>query len=194
MMDAPEEKRITAVVADGGTVGNGSTGPIFVMAFAFRHIDENDQVAEWGSGIVEPNQMNALRKTSHTAEIWAIIMALRDLPQGWSGKLLTDTRGAAAAVLGSELPADFPFWLREYCRGIRTRLGEVEIVSVGSHPTVDERRRGVMNDGWRLVSEHHIWCDQECNRLKYAYNMQCLGELARCPSTTGAKLQEIVNA
>jgi hypothetical protein len=99
-------------------------------------------------------------------------MALKALPDGWSGQVCTDSqltlRRCFEAAAVNTIPQE---WYRG-CAAERRRLGTLTPVLLAGHPNGDELRDGfkIKPSGIRYpVSIHNKWADEECNRVKRDY-------------------------
>lgn len=99
-----------------------------------------------------------------------MLAGLEALPDGWSGQVCTDSlltirrfsNPETAGLAG--IPDD---WRRRMAR-VLGRLGALEYVLLDGHPTRAQLAAGVGKRG-NKVSEHQVFCDEECTRIGRAY-------------------------
>jgi DNA modification methylase/ribonuclease HI len=156
----PEAPAVTEVFADGGVVlvnpsPHGGT-------WAWCHVSGGERVREAG-GTVTPAEIGMGKVSNNQTEFLALLLCLEALPDGWSGKVFTDSgvtlQRFRDAAKTNGIP---PVWVRRLA-GVRHRLGELEYVLLGGHPSKADLARGSRSDG-KPVSAFNKWCDEECGR------------------------------
>lgn len=182
---------VAALYADGGVLGRNpsQTGGMY----AWRHVAADGTVVREGSGLVlMPGDYTAATlmaqdvpfvymPTKHTdgrpveyvtnnaTEFYAVLDALEALPDGWSGNVCSDSSITLGRLCRSYALRNIPrLWVERGAR-VRQRLGLLTPVLLQGHPTPDDLRRGVGAKRGYTVSEHNVWADRECNRLKALY-------------------------
>lgn len=156
---------IVEVYADGGVVTENPS-PIG-GTWAWCHVDEQGERVASGSGGAGPEFFGLHAGecvSNNVTEFYALLKAIEPLPEGWSGRILSDSgvtltrfkRPEGARMKG------LPPSLVGFMRVAVARLGEVEWVLLGGHPNRKQLAEGVRKDG-KPVSQHNVWCDKKCN-------------------------------
>jgi ribonuclease HI len=162
IVERAEWRRIAAVYADGGVIRQnpspygGTWAFCFTNSFGYR--------LKTGSGLLRPEKLGQEEVSNNTSEFAAVTYALRALPDGWSGLIHTDSKVTINRFWGDGTEAGLPRGWFKAARKSLTRLGELTPVLLGGHPNRAELAAGVRKDGLP-VSEHNVWCDEECGRL-----------------------------
>jgi len=148
------------VYADGGCVlvnpsPHGGT-------WAWCHVTAGERVRESG-GTVTPAEIGMGKVSNNQTEFLALLLCLEALPDGWSGRVFTDSGVTLGRFRDGDKTKGIPApWVRRL-NAVRHRLGRLEYVLLGGHPSKKELAAGVRKDG-KPVSEHNVWCDRECQR------------------------------
>jgi hypothetical protein len=167
-------RNVVAVYTDGGVIGSNPSpvGGTFAACFVNA---ENRRVGAI-AGIVTPEEMapDCPAITNNHTELLAALMAFFELPDGWSGTWHTDSQVTMCRVIGRKSKfKNVPAWLVADLKEQLRRLGKIKAVLVAGHPTVADLRAGQREDGMP-VSEHNVFCDQECQRQANAFRRDAL--------------------
>jgi ribonuclease HI len=155
---------IIAVYADGGVLG-GNPSPDG-GTWAYCHVDERGFQVYQSSGFV-PAVDYAI--TNNQMEFLAVLSALESLPEGWSGKVCSDSRVTLMRFFQSASMRGIPRdWYQRGSRALQ-RLGRLQAVHLAGHPTRAQLRVGSGKHGLP-VSVHQVWCDAECGRQAEAWS------------------------
>lgn len=156
--DAPT---VTEVYADGGCVlvnpsPHGGT-------WAWCHVAGGGRVRE-ASGTVTPEEVGLPTVSNNVTEYLALLLCLEALPDGWSGKVFTDS-GVTLGRFRDYATArtkGLPDSLVKRCGAVLARLGSLEYVLLGGHPTKADLGKGFRSSDGKPVSVHNKWCDRAC--------------------------------
>lgn len=107
--------------------------------------------------------------TNNYAEFCAILRALEALPDGWSGRVASDSRVALSWVFECVSERFLPRPLIQRAGKARGRLGELEPMNLSGHPSVEDINRGLSRKRGLPVSQHQDWCDKACTSQKLVY-------------------------
>lgn len=174
---------VVAVYTDGGLcdANQKDIGSVEGGVWAWCGVDAKGERIVEKYGYVTPDsryEETAQGITNNQAEFYAVCKALRDLPDGWSGKLFTDSmtvvyRFRSAGRKKQKLMKHTPLiWQDWFWRRLK-QLGKIEVVCLKGHPTEVELAQGW---GWNSqgmdrvpVSVHNEWCDEACRKLVLRY-------------------------
>ena len=157
--------QITQIFCDGGII---TTNPSPIGGtYAFCGVDAfGERILERG-GVIQSSPAEPI--TNNTTEQIAIVTALETLPDGWSGKLHSDSQIALGRVfLGWQtngLPADI---IRRTTHAL-ARMGKIEHVLLQGHPTKADLACGIGKKRQLPVSIHNVWCDKRCQEEAFKY-------------------------
>ena len=114
------------------------------------------------SGVVTPRMTGFPMVTNNYTELYAAVMALEQMPDGWSGTIHTDSlitlrrltyRKAKMNGIDEQLKMRLDL--------ARHRLGKIKVLHVSGHPTKEELAAGKCTKG-RPVSPLNVECDKMC--------------------------------
>jgi ribonuclease HI len=162
--------RVRAVYSDGGVVGGNPSRVGGTWAFVYATEPAGGGRLFAASGHVAAAEVAPLPWVSNNlTEVVALVIALEQLPAGWAGPVYSDSLNAIRAV-GSyrDRPEYLPPAVWDRVPAARERLGILEFVLLGGHPTRAELAAGVRRDG-KPVSVHNVHCDQLCTEAKRAF-------------------------
>ncbi|MDE3077486.1 MAG: hypothetical protein KGJ86_18865 [Chloroflexota bacterium] len=170
---------MAAIYADGGCIRKNPS-PIGGM-WAWCLVNELGERVSQGSGVMVPAygydaHFPDLRVdrwpfdeiTNNQMEFVALVLGLEALPDGWSGAVCSDSQVTLGRFFKQwKLDGIPPKWIQ---RGgfARRRLGQLSAVLLDGHPTRRHLADGKGKRGNR-VSQHNVWCDEECNRVARRY-------------------------
>jgi hypothetical protein len=170
-----------AVVADGGVMGVNPS-PLG-GTWAFCYLDAEGRRFHERSGILTPEAIGLPAVSNNVVEFYAIARALWGLPDGWSGRVFSDSQNALirwfrnAAMNG--MPAQWMEGRRHHVR----RLGEVSYTLLAGHPTREDLEGRFSKKRGLPVHPENVWCDLECIRQAMEYGRE-LG-LEHCERVLG---------
>lgn len=168
---------VIAVYADGGVI-RVNPSPIAGM-WATCHIDAGGARVWSASGLVlaEPGDPYLSMVTNNQTELRALLAGLEALPDGWSGRVCTDSEVTIRRFRDDARLAGIPLEWRKRLAYVLGRLGALTYVLLDGHPTraqlarqdeLGEWAAGVGKSGGP-VSKWNQWCDQECTRIGREY-------------------------
>jgi hypothetical protein len=154
-----------AVYADGGCIRANPSR--WGGTWAWCGIDADGWKVREGSGLLIPGEGDAatLREvTNNNSEFYAVLAALEAMPDGWSGKVCSDSKVTLSRLFRSASLNGIPIaWSIRLGRALG-RLGRLEPVQMDGHPSGEHLRAGVGKRGY-TVSRHQQWCDNKCREL-----------------------------
>jgi ribonuclease HI len=157
--------KVVSLYADGGCIkSNPST---IGGVWAWCAVDaQGNRVIERG-GVVPATEARAI--TNNHMEQIAITLALEAMPDGWSGKVYSDSQIALGRVFKGWRIRNLPANVAKRSAAAVARLGRIEIVLLQGHPTKADLARGIGAKRGLPVSKHQVWCDKECGRQAKAF-------------------------
>lgn len=150
---------IVAVFADGGVIRQNPS-PIG-GTWATCHVDADNWRAWRNSGVLVPADVGAESVTNNQTEYFGLLTGLEALPDGWSGRVCTDSLVTIRRFRDEGRLAGIPLPWRKRMAMTLGRLGVLEYVLLDGHPTKAQLAAGVGKRG-NPVSEHNAWADREC--------------------------------
>jgi ribonuclease HI len=156
---------IVALYADGGCIlKNPST---IGGTWSWCGVDaQGNRVIERG-GVVPATEARPI--TNNHMEQIAITLALEAMPDGWSGKVYSDSQIALGRVFKGWRIRNLPANVAQRSAAAVARLGRIEIALLQGHPTKADIARGIGAKRGLPVSIHNVWCDRECGRQAKAF-------------------------
>lgn len=159
---------IVAVYADGGVIQKNPSPIGGTWAFCF--VDAQNERIVTRSGSVSPAEFEMATISNNLTEFLALLYALEAVPAGWIGSVYTDS-GVTLQRFADPWNVSMkgiPTALVDRARAVGKHVGGINLNLLGGHPNRAELAAGVRKDGKR-VSEHNVWCDQECTRVGEEY-------------------------
>lgn len=154
------------VFCDGGLVKKNPSP--FGGTWAYR-IVAGGRVVEQHSGSYTCEEMGLKEIGNNLSELYAILVAFRGLPDGWSGVICSDSLNALGRISDkksrkiTKVPDDILGEIQRH----RRRLGAYKIAHVYGHPRKKELRTG--GKPGRRFSRHNVWCDDACRSEAAAF-------------------------
>lgn len=153
--------KVTEVYADGGVIWDGSPGASTIGGtWAFCFVDSE------GNRIFELAGVLQSTPTGHVTNNWteqvAIVKALENLPEGWSGLVCSDSQVALGRVFKGWREKNLPRNISDRSKAAVSRLGTIETKLLQGHPTKADLECGIGKKRGYPVSIHNIWCDEAC--------------------------------
>ncbi len=164
---AEPDFKAVALYCDGGVCFDGSHGASnFGGSWAFCAVDANDELLYSDSGFLQVED----RPTSNNhTEMYAAIMALESVPEGWSGTLYSDSKITLGRLFEGWRNKNLPEEYVLRAKNALIRLGKVQGKHLDGHPTKAQLEAGIGKRG-NPVSKWNIFCDdlctQEINKVK----------------------------
>jgi ribonuclease HI len=160
-----KEIQIVALYADGGVIlKNPST---IGGTWAWAAVDaQGNRVIERGG--VTPATETRVITNNHMEQI-ALTLALEAMPDGWSGKVYSDSQLALGRMFKGWRIRNLPANVAKRSAAAVARLGRIDIVLLQGHPTKADLARGIGAKRGLPVSVHNVWADAECQRQAKAY-------------------------
>ncbi len=160
----PDELTGPELYCDGGVIGvnpspHGGT-------YAWCLVENGKRVAE-GSGIIRPDDIGVQAVSNNNAELTALLEALRAVPHGWRGRVNSDSQVALGWVFSGWKQDKIPPSLRLRVNVLRQsgKLTGIWVRLLQGHPTKKDLAAGIGSKRSLPVSEHNVWCDEECGRV-----------------------------
>ena len=94
-------------------------------AWAWCRVDEQGERVAQENGLVMPKNLGIATVTKNVADLHAVASALRSLPDGWSGKVLTDSAATCACIADPSktvldgMPSSLADDLHKHCKRLR---------------------------------------------------------------------------
>lgn len=169
----PDRSKVVELWCDGGVLKKNPSP--YGGTWAFCGVDPMADELIYGESalVLAPD---GLFITNNDTEIMAVIKALESVPEGWAGRVFTDSQ---VTIRRFELIAqDKPEWIKRIPRNILlramqafNRAGELTWILVKGHPERQDLEIGYYEKdlvrGYetpRVVSKYNIWCDAECGK------------------------------
>lgn len=159
--------RIAILFTDGGVIQENSSP--YGGSWAFVGTDDAGERLLEDAGLVIVPAGKLI--SNNTTEFMAATRALEAMPEGWCGKVFTDSenvvkRFKAMLKYGFRATLDgLPRNARERGFAALNHVAEVEWIHCDGHPTKAELAIGLSKKG-RVVSIHNVRCDQLCTALQ----------------------------
>jgi len=152
---------VESVYADGGCLGRNPSAE--GGTWATLHVGESGVLWE-ASGIVTPDQFGLPTITNNLTELLAVVKGLEALPDGWSGKVWTDSRVTMFRAQKRRKQArmnGIPEVLMARLAMVKRRLGLYTVCLLAGHPDELALARGRSAKGLP-VSRWNQRCDSLC--------------------------------
>lgn len=159
------DSAVVSVYADGGVVGRNPSPK--GGTWAYLHLDAGGNMVANRCGVVTPERDGAGLATisNNFTELWAALLGLEALPDGWAGTLYTDSEVTRGRLVNARPSfTNIPECVQERVVRVKARLGPFTAVLLSGHPTQEQLARGT-GKGGRPVSRWNVLCDQICTRL-----------------------------
>lgn len=151
-------ERIVAVYSDGGVIQHNPSN--IGGTWATLHVGEAGVPLWRSSGVVLPAEVGG-PVTNNQTEMFALLVGLEALPDGWSGNLCSDSLVTLRRFCYSGTLRGIPDPWRDRLGTVLRRLGTLTPLLHAGHPTRAQLRAGVGRHGYP-VSEHNVECDRAC--------------------------------
>lgn len=168
----PHPKGITHVWADGGVIlkNPSDLGGTWAWCHTLTDLEAGwaRNVGDWG--YYTPSLFDQPAATNNVSELYAVVLGLEALPDGWSGTICSDsqitlerlrtwTQPPGVAVALRNVPALLQQMVWRQVQ--RLDWQNVRFLQLGGHPTRAHLASGTNSSGHR-VSIHQVWCDAHC--------------------------------
>lgn len=151
-----------ALYSDGGTVGRNPSPIGGTWAWC---LVVNDKLVDEYCGLVEPADMGMETISNNLMELYAALRGIEALPEGFNGRVYTDSLITLYRITYSESFNGVPEWLKERVKEARScRKWFYDCVLLGGHPNKKELEEGRRKDG-KMVSKWNVRVDQACSAL-----------------------------
>lgn len=159
---------------DGGVVGRNPS--VIGGTFAWRWVVDGNQTRE-GYHFITCEQARMKTIECNLSEMMALVKGISQLPDGWEGEILSDSKNTLGRVFLDWKWNGVPDWLWERYdhHSRRINLKACVPVQLDGHPTKTQLLSGVGKRG-NPVSVHNVWCDKAC-RLAYEEYLKTLEAL-----------------
>jgi len=155
------------IYTDGGIIGHnpscdGGTWAYCIVRDGVMHCDR--------SGYLLPSDVAGDTVTNNNTELAAIMEAIEELPDGFVGRLNSDSRIALGWVFLGWKTENVPAPLLTRLEAVRARLSVLRLTwrLLDGHPTKAQLESGRGKRG-NPCSEFNVFCDRECGRLAAAF-------------------------
>lgn len=168
------EHPIRAVYADGGVIRKNPS--ILGGTWAWCHVDTDllvvDQpelhILSSGSGLLTPERAGFHLVSNNHTEYFALAKCLRELPDGWSGRVYSDSRITLGRFFEGWRNENLPeAWVERIRQELR-RLGTLQWTLLDGHPTQAQLAAGIGKRG-NACSSFNVWCDLRCGAEAKAF-------------------------
>jgi ribonuclease HI len=156
---------VVAIYADGGVIRKNPSDIGGTWAWCGVDADGNRVIERGGVCPAKPGQFI----TNNHMEQIAITLALEAMPEGWTGKVCSDSMIALGRVFKGWREKNLPVNVSQRSAAAAARLGKIEAVLLQGHPTKADLERGIGKKRGFPVSIHNVWCDKECGRQAEAF-------------------------
>lgn len=170
---------LPTLFADGGVLGSNPS-PV-AGTYAYCLIDPTGAFVKGNSGLVISRVAGDTSLcgdaypaidgpvTNNITEFYAILAGLESLPDGWSGRVCSDSRITLGRFWWSYAMRGIPReWIARGGAALK-RLGAIEPVLLQGHPTREDLARGIGAKRGLPVSHWNAWCDRTCNERAAEY-------------------------
>jgi len=149
-----------AVYCDGGVARSNPSK--IGGSWAYVHV-VGDECVSSHFGYVTPKSAYMPHITNNYVELLAAVYALESMPNGWNGKLYTDSSCTLKRIRPGKRASylNIPTCLLDRLRAAQKRLGRYKPVLLKGHPTKANLAKGVTEKGI-LVSKWNVLCDKMC--------------------------------
>lgn len=156
---------IISLYTDGGIIGRNpsSIGGVY----AWCGVDSTNIRIIEKSGVVLATENRKI--TNNHTEQMAIVLALEAMINNWSGTLYSDSRIALGRVFLGWRNNNLPNNVIERTRNVIMKMGNIRPILLQGHPTQEDLQNGFGKKRGLPVSEHNVFCDEECARQKELY-------------------------
>lgn len=156
---------------DGGVLGMNPSR--YGGMIACRLIEADGEAVFSLSRLVFPAEIGLPKVTNNVTELMAVLLGMDQLPDHWSGCILTDSQVTYYRIHPRKKSkfSGVPVPIIQQLDRHKSRLGRYQIELVKGHPQAEDLRRGTDRLGRKVHADQH-WCDEECNRLAEAFFQQ----------------------
>lgn len=162
--------RAVEIFADGGLISSNPSREGGTWAWCW--VDAYGQKINEGSGLLLPHEGMELI-TNNNTEVYALTKALESLPDGWSGKVLSDSQCALGwlflgwKVDNIPMPIRIPFLAQRQRHDLSLMTG----ILLDGHPSKKQLAEGIGKRG-NKCSKFNVWADKKCQRLAIEYKKE----------------------
>lgn len=159
------ENCLSFLYVDGGVIGKNpsSIGGTWAARIIF------EKTIHDAAGVIKPTDFGAIIPiTNNIAEMMALIMGLRRLPNDWIGVICSDSDITIGRAIHGWKWTNIPLDLYREFGYERNRLVNFEkfrFIGLSGHPTKEELKGGFSLTTGRPVSKHNVWCDTTCGMM-----------------------------
>lgn len=129
--------------------------------YAYRLLKDGEVVSE-GGFFISCKDARVEAMTNNITEMMALVKGLENLPDDWTGTILSDSTITLGRAFSGHKWKNVPAWLCHRFVVQRYRLVNWNIINkelLSGHPTRKQLATGIGKNGLP-VSEHNVWCDQ----------------------------------
>ena len=149
---------IVALYADGGLIVKNPSP--YGGTWAYCGVDAEGNRVLARSGWIEAPAGRVITN-NHTEQI-ALTLALEAMPDGWNGKVYSDSNIALGRVFRNYTTRNLPQNISDRSRAAVRRLGHITAILLQGHPTKKDLECGIGAKRKLPVSIHNVWCDKAC--------------------------------
>lgn len=156
----------TKLFTDGGMIGKNPSADGGTWCYVAA--DDNDCIVHRDDGVVTPDQFCMKAISNNFTELYAVLMGMTWLPEGWSGTIYTDSGVTKARLLRAKSFNGIPYNVLRSFLAERKRLGAFKVILLGGHPTRNDLTCGCRKDG-KPVHKLNVFCDKVCKALSLKF-------------------------
>lgn len=159
---------IHSLYADGGVIAANPSPHGGTWAWcAIAKANDEDYIAIHGMGIIRPGdkgiELPAI--TNNVSEMVAVVAGLESMPDGWAGRLYSDSRITLGRLFEgykwNGIPEPLKVRARKAMAHVHWRA--ITPIHLDGHPTKAQLEVGIGKRG-NLVSKWNAWCDEQCTK------------------------------
>jgi ribonuclease HI len=175
-------KGLVNVYADGSIIGPNPSpfGGVFAY-YIVGGCEGGDKVLQAKRGSFTPRSCSKEYVGSNLAESYAILMALRGVPDGFGVQIYSDSKNALGACFMNWKREYWPEWFEDQIRRAIDRLPLCRHYHLDGHPKAVHLESGFGPRG-NPVSSWNVKCDEQCTALRASLlrNPHNIGGLENC--------------
>jgi ribonuclease HI len=159
---------MNALYCDGGVIGPNPSPLGGTFAWV---LTRDGEALEEQSGVLLPSNIGQAVVTNNNSELYALLVGLETLPEGWSGRVNSDSQTALGWVFKGWNQAKIPNALRDRLNDLIAsgKLLFLDSLLLQGHPTKEDLARGMGAKRNLPVSKWNVRCDDLCTEEANRY-------------------------